>query len=265
MNPHMLNPAGRLYEFMLHTWESNQQEGLSASWRRYLGVESPTDHASFYGALASVLRLPKQVRERVAALEGPPIPMSQLLRGVDGANSLLDLANSVESINIEGARQRFDKGTLTDLETCSHILNNLLAALPGEEGDGETPLGAIRRLAEEIVSEVTAEGSTLPPEVTRVLLDYAASIVRAVDLYKITGVEGIVKEFEGLVGALVTSPSALSSLRGAPKVWTKFIDMSKQVLILSAVLAVPGQLAIEAGKAYKAIEPLFEAVSHLHG
>lgn len=265
MNPHLLNPAGRLYEFMKYTWGSPVQESLAATWRRYFDVEDASDHASFYGALALVLRLPDQVTERVEALEEPPIPLDQLLRGVAPAKDLLNLTANVESQTVESARRTFHEGTLSDLETCSRILNNSHPRLQNADGDAETPLDAIRRLAEEIVSEVTGKESKLPPEVARMLLGYASAIVRAVDLFKITGVEGVVKEFEGLVGALVTSPQAVSALRATPKAWTKFIDLSNQVIVLSKLVAVPGQLAIQVGAAYKAIEPLIEVVSHLHG
>lgn len=267
MNPHLLNPAGRLYEFMKHTWESSQQEALSASWRRYFDVESPTDHASFYGALASVLKLPDQIRERVAELANPPVPRSQLLRGVDGAQALLKLANTVESVNIDGARQQFHQGTLTDLETCSHILNNSLPALPDDKADedAETTLDAIRRLAEEIISEVTASGSELPVEVARLLLDYASALIRAVDLFKITGVEGVVREFDGLVGALVSNPAAVSKISGIPAVWTRIVELSKEVVILGAAISVPLQIAIQGSAALKAIEPLIAVVAHTSG
>jgi hypothetical protein len=259
LNTHLLNPAGRLFEFLSHTWESPDGAPIAEAWGVYLGVNSESNPAVFYTGMTQLLRLPNEVEEQVDGLVRPPIPASKLVRGLPYARSVLSLLPNMASQPVATAKRFFDKGVLVDLETCSGILNHAkdLDDEAVESGD-ESSIGAIGRLAREIEEE--AARGDLNPEVARLIRVHAKAIALAVELYRVGGPEGVSSEFDRFVGALVLNPSAGSAVKNSQTLWPKFDELQRKVVLLGSFVAVPGLLVLEATKAYNAIEPFLRSV-----
>lgn len=258
MSAHYMNPAGRLFEFMSWTWASQDNLNLASTWSNYLGVELNNDLAGFYSAMSEVLHLPDEVRRLVEELERPVLPKAQLLRGLEQSVAVLNLLPGATSHQIAQAKQRFHQGTLSDLETCSGILNSVATGnVAGTDVD--EPLDAIRNLADEIVQRVVE--LELSPAVERVLWEQATAIIRSVDLFKISGPEGVAREYWTMVGSLVTNPVIVAEAKHDDTLWQRIIEIGKNVVLLGAVLAVPVNLAIEANTTYAALEPLLTRIA----
>ncbi|TFC34996.1 hypothetical protein [Cryobacterium sp. TMT2-14] len=262
MNPHYLNPAGRLFEFLTMIWDSPDGATVSAVWGGYFEADLTNEPAKFFSAVATMLVLPDQVRLQVEQLTKPPIAKPRLVRGVDGAEIVMSYAPSTTSTTIQILKSHFDKGTLSDLETCSDILSHGLSnPQTAESSEDESTLDAIRRLASEIMVEATKSDSALPEEVSNLLWENAESIVRAVDLFKISGPEGIVREFDRFAGGILLRPQVRVAIVQVPSVMDKIVDLGKKVLVIGALIAMPGDLLLHGVDAYAAIEPLLGAAS----
>jgi hypothetical protein len=259
MNPHLLNPAGRLWEFMSATWAAPDAQNLVSAWGAYLGGTPDEDRPRYFSAMSVVTAWPDDIRKLVAELPKGTIPRSQLLRGVTEAEAVLRLAPQAYGMQVAQAKQQFHQGTLSDLETCSRVLNahegivvddeetEVEAQAAGEPSPGpkaEEPLDAIRRLAEEIIAAVS--GNDIPAEAKRILWEHASAISRAVDLYKIVGPEGLRREYEGTVGAVLLNPETRAVMNRDPGVWHRIAEIGKMIVLLGATADVPFDL-IEKG------------------
>lgn len=269
MNPHLLNPAGRLWEFMSATWGAPDSQNLVSAWGAYLGGTPDEDRPRYFSAMSVVTGWPDEIRELVADLPKGTIPRSQLLRGVTEAEAVLKLAPQAYGMQVAQAKGQFHRGTLSDLETCSRVLNAHAGIIvdEDEEEDGaeevetagddasddadgkkaskpEEPLDAIRRLAEEIVA--TVSGDDVPEVAKRILWEHAQAITRAVDLYKIVGPEGLRREYEGTVGAVLLNPETRAVMNRDPGVWHRITEIGKMIVLLGATADVPFDL-IEKG------------------
>ncbi|MFF1634940.1 hypothetical protein [Leifsonia sp. NPDC058248] len=177
------------------------------------------------------------------------------------AEAVLKLAPQAYGMQVAQAKGQFHKGTLSDLETCSRVLNGHAGIVTDDdELDGEwpaepaaesataeseskkppkpeEPLDAIRRLAEEIIAAVS--GDDVPAEAKRILWEHASAISRAVDLYKIVGPEGLRREYEGTVGAVLLHPETRALMKHDPGVWHRITEIGKMIVLLGATADVP--------------------------
>lgn len=264
MNPHLLNPAGRLYEFLRRTWEAPDNAQLANVWGSYVEADANSEPAAYMTRLGELLLLPAAVREDVSRLTRPPLPKSQLLRAVPQAETVLSFAWSAAGHSVIQIRPHFHQGTLSDLETCSRILNGARGIQEDEDDDAssspedeqaeETPLETVRRLAEEILTCVR-EGD-FPEPVARALLEYAGAIVKAADLFHISGPEGVAREYERLLGAAVRDPALRDAIRSTPGIRDRVSELAKFVTLIGAALVVPADVALKAAEAYAALAPL---------
>ena len=263
MNPNLFNPAGRLFEFLSASWYAADGRIVAAVWGQYLDADTSEQAAEFYSAIGSLFQLPNEVRERVDRLVDPPISKHQLVRSLAEVEAVFGTVSNIHSNNIQWLKQFFHQGTLSDLETCSGILNHQsgqsVASSNGDDGGEESGLDAIRRLAEEISELVIAASGELPPEVARVLYEYASALIRSVDLFKITGPEGVAKEFERFVGGLIRTPVVTAATPRS--IWERLGFINKALVFMGATVKGTGQLAVEAGQARESIEQLLENLS----
>ncbi|MCI4657136.1 hypothetical protein [Cryobacterium zhongshanensis] len=260
MNPHCMNPAGRLFEFLNFVWSQPDQLPASAAWAQYLLPGADKEQATFFKAVGIVLTLPREIRASVALLPPGPFASERLLRALPAAEAALSIAPQLSAVTVSQMKAHYDRGTLADLEMCSELLSHGRPGVGQEIQDEDEPsLDAIRRLANEIQEEATESG--LPQEVAALLWRNADAIVRAVDLYRILGQDGVIREFEGLVGSLVTKPAAFSAVQKSSSLREKIQRLSKEIIVLGAACAVPTQLIIEASNFWTAVEPHVTALS----
>ena len=72
MNAHYLNPAGRLFEFLNHVWNSPDQQDARSLWADYLEVSPEQEPARFFRGIGAVLTLPEEVRASVVGMSDGP-------------------------------------------------------------------------------------------------------------------------------------------------------------------------------------------------
>jgi len=256
MNSHHFNPAGRLFEFMTVTWHSQNTQSIGATWAGYLEVDL-NDRSKLYAALSQVLLLPDKARSDIEALANPILPKSQLLRPFDQVDLALEYVGSLTT-QTASVKEKFHQGTLSDLETASAFLNGRALSsdrLEDPEQIDDT-LQTIRRLANEIMEDASTAG--LAPDVARLLVEYAAAIVRAVDFYRIAGPEGIAAEFERMLGGVLWRPSAYVEVREkSPSTLSKIAEVSKNVIALGALATFPADLLLKGADVISAIEQFF--------
>ncbi|TFC15217.1 hypothetical protein E3O19_08795 [Cryobacterium algoritolerans] len=259
MNTHYLNPAGRLFEFLNYVWLASDQLDAKSVWGLYLDVIPEQEPAKFFRAIGGVLALPDEVRTSVAGVQDGPFSRERLLRALPAAEAALSIAPQLPSYSVAQMKLHYDKGTLADLETCSELLSHGRQGGRDIEFAGmENSLAGIRSLADEIKVEATESG--LPSDVATLLWRNADAIVRAVDMYRILGTESVIREFDAFVGSLVTKPVAGDAARNTPALWDKVQKLSKEIILMEAAFAVPGQLMITAGNFWTAIQPGVSAV-----
>jgi hypothetical protein len=261
MDLHDYTAAGRLYKFLAFLHSEHDRTPATNSWANYFGLESPAN-PQFFVCVATLLRLPDEARESVDNFSMRDLARRRLERALPNVEAVLALAPNLVNVAMQEMKVHFDGGTLADLETCSDVLVERFATVGLDETDteeGETTVDQIRRLGSELALLATESG--LPVEVALLLLKNAEAIVNAIDVFKIVGPEGVVREYERFVGAVMTRPEAANEIRKRPKLTEKVVELSKAVVVLGAAFAVPGQVAIETAKFYEAIEPMVKAAT----
>ncbi|SEH86376.1 MULTISPECIES: hypothetical protein [unclassified Leifsonia] len=269
-NPHFLNPAGRLYEFMSATLAAPDQMQLVDAWGSYVGSSAEGEPSRFLAGMGALLSLPSQVRDRVDALPGRPIPgKAQLVRGVAPAEQVLSHAWRAAGMQVGQTRHLFDRGHLTDLETCSQVLNHAAGVEEADdesrfdrvsgEGDtaepgAETPLEAVRRLAQEILDEAFA--ANLPGPVAAAFAEYAHAIIRSVDLFHLTGPEGVTREYERFLGGLIRDPELYEAMRNNPGIRDRVKAIAKFITVVGTAVLVPANVALGYTHIYAALTTL---------
>jgi hypothetical protein len=246
---------------MSATLGAPDQEQLVNAWARYVGSLPETDTAGFLSGIGALVLLPGDVRTRVEALPGRPVPAkSQLLRGVDPAERVLAFAWRSAGMSVSQIRNLFHQGHLSDLETCSQVLNHASgvreANEDGEESesDKETPLEAIRRLAQGIIDEVLR--ADLPGPAGAAFAEYAHAILKSVDLFHLTGPEGVTREYERFLGGLILDPTLQKVMQARSGIRDRVKEMASYIAVLGAAVTVPLDFAVKASEVYAALAPL---------
>jgi len=174
----------------------------------------------------------------VASFSRLDLAVRRLERALPAVESVLSYASNLPSIRVKDLRSYFDGGTLADLETCSDLLVERRMSVPIDETDTEqsgSDADETRHRAVELADLIS--DSDIPREVAEVLLRSSEATIDTVDLFKITGPDGVRREYERLVGAVVTQPVVASEIAKRPSVVAKVVELSKAVVILGAALS----------------------------
>jgi hypothetical protein len=208
MDAHLNNPAGRLWRFLDYSFQSGSQDGpILPVWATYL--EIPANHSSaMYSALAKIRALPDETAAAIRELVNPPIPIDRLLENLPRAEEALEFGCAQLGSRLLELRGRYDAGILSGLETTSFILNSANILTPDPSDDA---LEQIRSSAEDIL-DLLLRDDTIDAELRRLLYEHASAISRSLDLFKIFGLEGVLGEYDRLIGNLARKPDLVDKI-----------------------------------------------------
>lgn len=231
------NPAGRLWLFLKYVTDrgTNVSQNAGVTFRdlftEYFG--EGIDDADYFSKMSSVMRLPVDVREQVAALERTPIPETILLRPLAVVQQFLG-SHADGRHNVYRNLDTITDGVLNDLETCSHILSgSRIAPNPTDEERNK-----VRQAVSELISAILRD-QTLPVDIRRVMLRYAHRIVVALDEYALRGPEAIAEANDALKGFVQANASVI---RPKTDIWDKFTRASTIATLAVTVFTGPAQI-----------------------
>jgi hypothetical protein len=212
MTDHLSNPAGRLMQLLDHCWNTQAHVGITQAWAQYLGWQDLTYSPEQLRAFADIVRLPEQVREAIEAAQPTDEPIEELLEELPKARDAIAF-NAAVGQQIQVMKQRYDRGTIKSLQTCSYVIDR--------DTGRPQPAPAVERIkaaAQALVDEIE-NADDLDPEARIALLRHAEAVLSAVRLVKVGGAEALQKEGDVLLGHLIRDDGLRSKGQRSPKVW----------------------------------------------
>lgn len=210
---HLRNPAGRLYLLLDYCVREGQPNGhILKTLAKYLGIPaqySPT----LFRALAEWNEQPQLMRNAVEALPNPALSHEELLEDLPQVEAAIRQLTSALGSTLDHALQHYDKGTLKGLRHASLILNGASGFTVPIHDD---KLDEVKDLAEALIASLTSD-STLNLEFKRALYEHADAIRRAVDLYRVGGLDAVLGEFDRLMGFFNRRPEVVAAVVREPK------------------------------------------------
>lgn len=210
---HLRNPAGRLYLLLDYCVREGQSNGpVLQTVTKYL--EIPNEHSStLYRALAEWKEQPQLMRNEVEALSNPALSHKELLEDLPQVEAALSDLTAGLGNTLDHVLRHFDNGTLKGLRHTSMLLagaSGFKVPIPDDKLDG------VRGLAQDLITSLTSD-STLDPRLRRILYEHAEAIRRAVDLYRVGGLDAVLAEFDRLMGFLNRRPDLVAAVVKEPK------------------------------------------------
>lgn len=236
MDPHLTNPAGRLFLFLTATIDGGHSgnSSLRRIWSNYLGVDRD-DFPGFVTAMVAMLQQADEMEVLVNRLVDPALPKEQLLRPVDVVRQML--ANDLlGSSNLQSVVNVVHRGIMSDLEAASHILARSESAAAPVSAD---ELAGIRALVDQIIALATKD-SALDTASREAVLRYAHNLLRALDLYKVVGPQALVDELD----RFATETKRLKTAPG-PKLFSKLKELTG-VIVMTVAMFTAGAEVTEA-------------------
>lgn len=202
------NAARRLYETLLSATQAPHQVPAVDAWARVFKLESEGIDRAF-DVVAGLALLRKQlhrVRDQMAQTKLPP---ETYLSQLQIADSVLNPVNLPAGWGGMVGNIRAD--VLAVINMCGGIL-----------GERETPLTSeeISKLKVRIVairSEIE-NSQELPQELSLTLLAQCDEMIRAINLYDVTGVEGLEAATEGMMMAMIRRQGQVQEYADNPAV-----------------------------------------------
>lgn len=233
---YLRNPAGRLYMFLKYIREHGVPNGpmlnVVTDYMELPAQFTPT----LFVALADLQSQPELMRAQVNGLVNPPLPAHILLEELPAAEAAINAIVPSLHNQIQGARDQYNDGTLKSLQHASHILNGATGFRAPVADD---QLDEVKAQAEALIS-ILAEDASIDAELRRVLFAYADGVRRSVDVYKISGLDGVLAEFDRFIGVFRRQPQMVAEVVKKPKVAEKM-----QALLLALnIVAGAGNAAV---------------------
>jgi len=236
MDEHLFNPAGRLFLFLDFSWKANDAEAVRTVWSRYFNAAEPHD---LYRGMTRVLELPAQVVEAVDVLDNPVIPQDELLDGLPMARAALDFISGLDQ-PIARMKQQYDSGTLASLKSCSRVIGRAQGYLEVREDS----LLQIRAATTELLSLVNSDPD-LDFGLRRTMQDHCLSLLRSLDLFNATGLQGVVAEADRLRGHMSRAAGDFEPLRQKPDVWQGFQKLCIALAVVAGAVHAPASIAAD--------------------
>lgn len=234
MNPHLMNPAGRLWALLVHSGtRGDGDESVLSVWADYLGM--PPEYSSeLYAALSAIAALPGRIREAVASGGVPAGEEEHLLAAAATAEAALRIAGDLHA-PVSELRARVDPGTLAALKHASVSLN---IAAAGAEPFRVPPAEALAHAADRLAELAPVEARD--DRGTEALLRGQADRIRlALRLMVVAGPEAVRDALEGMVGRLALSADAIAAIRES-------VPLSEAVRAVLTALSGFGQAPVRA-------------------
>ncbi|WP_333769817.1 hypothetical protein [Streptomyces sp. IBSBF 2435] len=243
MTEYLQNPAGRLHAFLFKLYSKNRGKTPPA-WDACAELLAPGQSktsSQVFIAVAEVVQLPDQVRERVAALSIDEDEKAELLEDLEKIElGLGHMAN--RGHNLQSMFVCFAPGGDVPQSAAVRTLLTCARRLQRARQEPEVPADDLRRFAEEITAlmELVQEAE-LGQSAKFLLLHHLHALLQAVQHIRITGTVPIEEALDAFVGAMRRQPEATAEVVKAP-----FIARLKSLLetVNSALtIARSGQVA----------------------
>lgn len=242
LDPLLQSATGRLYCFLEYTC-GRQHPGntsLRKLWGQYLDA---ADEADLYAKLASVAQLPAQSEEEMGRLLDPPYPLDEMLQPLKSMPALTQFFGALDQ-SADRVRDTFDAGGLTVLRFSALLINR---ELKPQKAVAEEELADVRKAAQEFLDLINT--TDLDPELLRVLLEHTHAILRAVDLYKVVGTQGLQNELDRLHGHIFRSSELFEpAVRKPGHLRDKFMKMVLTLGAATTLLNAPLAIAESVGE-----------------
>lgn len=208
MNPHYWNPAGRLWALLVYSLTKGPADvPVLALWADYLGLDAEYS-PELFSALGAIIRLPGQIRDRIASGDVPEGDTAAVLAAVTKAESAVGLSARLDATAQE-LRDRFDPETLSTLKMTSVVLNESMPASRKRRGQS---IDQVRDRAMSFSGELSAD-SSIDSQVRDDLARHAAAVLWATSLVSVAGPDALCDELYGLVGLVAVRPDVSAALQ----------------------------------------------------
>ncbi len=196
----------------------------------YLGID-PDDQSAYFAAIAAIMQLPGDARDRVQSLRDPAVPKGTLLKPIHAVEGALPLIATSRS-TVDVFNQMLDAGVHAGMTVTSAVLFRHSYSKAVDAGS----LDEIRRLAMKVIDSL--RDTSLPMDLRETLLTHANRLISAVNSYKVRGASGIVDEMDGLTGAMVRNSTRLSSKLGNPLL-KRVVALATAVTAITTIINAP--------------------------
>lgn len=233
MDKFLSNPAGRLYRFLEHCAQENGNDTVLQGWRRYLELPEGSSAVEILTGVAPFFPLPDLIAEQLMTMDDADEHLDDFAPALDAAREALSIA--VEStVHMTQMQRRFNPGHVQALRHCSRVLQRLPSAgLPSDD-----QLNEVRASAQSLVDAILA-ASDLPATVRETLLGYANAAIRDVDLFKVGGLDALVREANRFRGQVATSPGSMLPPAKEEGVWANLKRFATALGIVVAISHAP--------------------------
>lgn len=225
------NPAGRLLEVLKRAkaFQPPNAKALEA-WAKILEVP-PNDIPHLLTQFGKVLTLPKIVQERIKSQE--EINHSIYLKWVPKVESCF------KSINLETTIHSFtsnlDEAALDGLEFCSELLSRVQPEIEIDEKEIGKITKQIHKLQDEIIQ------SEIDNQYKFFMLEKLEELLKALQEYRIMGVEPIDEVFVNTFGRLATNQQIYEETKDT-EIGGKFWSVLTRALLLTSLAVTTIQL-----------------------
>lgn len=207
------NPAGRLFNLLtdIAAVGNNPKVRLETRLTDLLDVPAG-NHAELLRRMAPIYDLPAQIRSEVARLPISGTSFTVKLGVIEEALLALNIGLAVQQWS-----QRLAPDAMHELTICSDMLHQYV---PEKTGSDEQ-LAQIRADLDATLEDVRSS-TDLPADLRTFLLDHLHEMTRALDLYKVVGLDALRQSFERAIGGIVTRPDLITDENKSRPVWGKF-------------------------------------------
>lgn len=256
---HLQNPAGRVYLFLKYTREEGAENTrLAHAWGPYFGLTEevvgfPRDAAqetdgagvstSLLSGLTRLLEGCDQINLLLSQIQGSVFPVGFFDAEVNAARSILQRGiQEVGSNYLEHFRKSVDGGVLKALQTCSHVLANAQFEQTMTSEDAAEKLIAA---AQELYTTIASE-SSLSARYRALLLGHLADVLDSLQLYRASGLDAALRDFDSLLRTVQRDPQMASNLVSKPNIRSGFDKFGKVLagflLVIHAPVAIAGDV-----------------------
>lgn len=241
-DPLLQNATGRLCRFLEYTHSPHNGGNMTLRqlWSNYLHA---ADGADLHVKLGSIVQLPAEAEAEMRDLRDSPFPLDDLLAALPIASQALHFAGNLDQ-SIDHARTLYDNGTLTTLRFASMQIAKEMK--PRTVTDEE--LDEIRVSAQEFLDLVN-ETNSIDSDLRKVLLEHTYAILKAVDLFKISGSKTLEHELDRLHGHVYRSMNLFAPVvKTSGPMKDKFTRMVLALGAVSTILSAPLSIAESVGE-----------------
>lgn len=233
MDKFLSNPAGRLFRFLEHCGQENGNDTVLQGWRRYLELPEGSSAVEILTGVAPFFPLPDLIFEQLRSMDDAEEHLDDFTPALEAARQALSVA--VESTNrMAEMQRRFNAGDIQALRHCSRVLQRLPSAgLPSDD-----QLSEVRDSAQSLVDAIL-DATDLPAAVRETLLGYANAAIRDVDLFKVGGLDALVREANRFRGQVENNPGSMFPPAKEEGVWANLKRFATALGIVVAITHAP--------------------------